>query len=434
MMKKLIEQYNAVNTNIFALVLILWSDIIKLVNELRTQVKKLMQNNRRRHGDWQYTVPSPRNYPYEWLWDSCFHAIILSHFNLRAAKAELRSLVAHQYKNGFISHVTYWEKQHNVLKVDWGLPHTSSLIQPPILALAVAKIFAKDRDLEFVEEIYPALEAFYDFIWQERRVSDTGLISIVNPDESGEDNSPRFDRALKLSPQHEVENNVEKRYALFDTYRDLGFNASKMKDFFAVEDSPFNALMAMNLEIMSRLAGTLNKPKKAKKFERKAWQLREAMRKHMLEDGVFCSLDTDTGAKIKAKTASAFFFPLSAGLYSQQEAVSVVKNHLLDEESFWLPAGVPTTAKDDPAFDPKEPSWGEPWQHPHWRGPVWMSIHWFIYHGLRKYGFEEEALCLKKKSVSLVERHGFHEYFNPLTGAGQGAKHFTWGGLVIDME
>jgi len=29
---------------------------------------------------------------------------------------------------------------------------------------------------------------------------------------------------------------------------------------------------------------------------------------------------------------------------------------------------------------------------------------------------------------------GFREYYNPFTGEGMGARGFTWGGLVLDME
>lgn len=393
-----------------------------------------MLQNRRQQDGWQYTVPATKHYPYQWLWDSCFHAIILTHFNLRAAKAELRALVSHQCRNGFVGHVTYWEKQHDVLKIDWGLPHTSSLLQPPLLALAVFRVYEKDKDKEFVEELYQPLKNFYDYIWRERRVRSSGLIGLVNPDESGEDNSPRFDEALGLPPLHEAKANTEKRHALFAKPRQCQFKTGCTSQEFWVEDAPFNTLLVWNFDLMSRLSTIVGKVKEAKDFDRRANNLKQAMREHMFKDGVYWSLSGLTGKRISAKTSSAFFFPLAAGLYSQQEAAFVVKSHLLNKDSFWLPHGVPTTAKDDPAFSADEPSWGQPWQHPHWRGPIWMSVHWFIYQGLKRYGFNREATELREKSLRLVENSGFKEYFHPLTGAGQGASNFTWGGLVIDMN
>ncbi|HEY4521110.1 MAG TPA: glycoside hydrolase, partial [Candidatus Paceibacterota bacterium] len=69
-----------------------------------------------------------------------------------------------------------------------------------------------------------------------------------------------------------------------------------------------------------------------------------------------------------------------------------------------------------------------------WRGPVWMAPHWFIYHGLVRYGYAKEAADIRAKSIALLERSGFRECFNPETGEGLGARGFTWGALVLDME
>jgi hypothetical protein len=62
-----------------------------------------------------------------------------------------------------------------------------------------------------------------------------------------------------------------------------------------------------------------------------------------------------------------------------------------------------------------------------------MVPHWFVYHGLKRYGFKEEATWLRERSTALLEKSGFREYFNPETGEGYGADNFTWGSLVVDM-
>jgi len=82
--------------------------------DLSQLIRNILVNNRRESGEHQYTVPSPESYPYQWLWDSCFHAVILTRFDTEDAKKELRSLVSRQFENGLIPHVIYWEKS-NVL-------------------------------------------------------------------------------------------------------------------------------------------------------------------------------------------------------------------------------------------------------------------------------------------------------------------------------
>jgi hypothetical protein len=34
----------------------------------------------------------------------------------------------------------------------------------------------------------------------------------------------------------------------------------------------------------------------------------------------------------------------------------------------------------------------------------------------------------------LVEKSGFREYYDPVTGEGHGAREFTWSGLLVDMH
>src|SRR5690348_17747575 len=61
------------------------------LQKIQHTAEDLMRKNRRVTDGHLYTVPAPVDYPYQWLWDSCFHAIILTHFDLPAAKAELLS-------------------------------------------------------------------------------------------------------------------------------------------------------------------------------------------------------------------------------------------------------------------------------------------------------------------------------------------------------
>lgn len=160
--------------------------------ELSIACRQLLIENRRHTGPFQYTVPSPTSYPYQWFWDSCFHAIILNHFNPEAAKKEIFSLLAKQFDNGMIPHMIYWQKSSktNFPQIKWGKKGTSTITQPPMLAFAVWQTFQKDKDLKFVHAVYPHLYHFYRYLLTERDPHDKHLIGIMNPDESGEDNSP----------------------------------------------------------------------------------------------------------------------------------------------------------------------------------------------------------------------------------------------------
>ncbi len=394
--------------------------------ELNLATRQLLFANRRHKGEFQYTLPSPNYYPYQWLWDSCFHAIILSHFSLPDAKKEILSLISKQFDNGMIPHIIYWQRgkktQFPVIK--WGKNKTSSITQPPMIAYAVWQIYQKDKDTRFVESVYPNLYHYYRYLLTERDPHEKHLVGILNPDESGEDNSPRFDLSLGLPPKQTIAESRKKRFELVRQNIECNFDAPFcMRKFFWVKDVPFNSIMAENLKKLSKLAEKLGHKEDASYFFEEADKISEAMKKWMMEDGLLYSTWKEDYEKIKVKTW-AIFAPLFANLLSQTEAKKLVEDHLLNTHEFWAQYPVTTVSMDEPPYNPEG----------FWRGSTWIAINWFIYKGLLNYSFKDIANQLKQKSQELIQKSGFREYFNPQNGEGLGAENFTWGGLVIDMD
>lgn len=394
-------------------------------NKLKDDVLRLMLKNRRQAGSFQYTVPSPDTYPYQWLWDSCFHAIILSFFDTQDAKKELFSLMSHQFDNGMIPHMIYWDKASptDFPVIEWGKTDTSTITQPPMLAYACLRIYQKDQDKSFLKQIYPSLNRFYRYLIEQRDLRGNHLMGIINPDESGEDNSPRFDSPLGLKPTQSLEVNFGKRLELVGKNLSCNFEIGEcMSNFFWVKDVPFNAIMVENLASLVEIAKRIGKEEDAKYFESQRKEIISAMRKHMLDQGIFWSVYDLDYEKIKVKTW-AIFAPFFARLYTQKEAEKIVKEHLLNKDEFNLKFLVPTVAKDELSYHPEG----------FWRGPVWMATNWFIIKGLLNYRMGDEAQKIYQSSLNLIEQSGFREQFDPETGEGLGAKDFTWGGLILDM-
>lgn len=399
---------------------------------LKDQINTLMIRNRRKSGEYQYTVPSPETYPFQWLWDSCFHAIILCHFNPEDAKKELLSLTSRQFDNGMIPHILCWDskldpKSFNnpyLTQITWGKKDTSSITQPPMIAYASLRIYQTDHDKKFLKNIYQSISKFCRYLLDQRDPHGNNLIGIINPDESGEDNSPRFDTALELPSKHTMGENFKKRLELITENKNCNFEVGTcMSNFFWVKDVPFNSIFIANLNAQAKIASILGKNEDARFFKKKAEDISKAMRKFMLEDNIFWSTFSPQYKKIKVLTW-AIFAPLFAGILTKDEAKYLVDNYLLDKNKFNLDFILPTVCKTEPSFDPEG----------FWRGPIWFCPNWFVYIGLKNYGFDEQAQRILDSSLSLIEKSGFREYFNPLTAKGLGAKDFTWGGLILDMS
>lgn len=389
---------------------------------IRDRAFALLKENRWKTNGFQYTVPSPDTYPYQWLWDSCFHAIVLAKSEPEAAMMELRALISHQFPDGMIPHIIYWVPQDQI-RFDWGTKGTSALTQPPMLAYAAWEIYKETRDDAFLAEIYPALFRFYAYLIDKRDPRDHHLAGIINPDESGEDNSPRFDNILHVPADISMQDHLKRRLELVDANRVCNFDAEQcMKRHFWVKDVPFNAILVENLRIMEHMASLLGKEDEEHFCKVNIELVSTAMRERLFDGGVFWSAVAISEYEPLKVATWAHFAPLFADLYTPEEAKAVVKQ-LFNEETFWAPYGVRTVSKQEESYRPKG----------YWRGSVWMAPHWFIYKGLMRYGLAEEARIIREKSIALIERSGFREYFDPETGEGYGARHFTWGALVADM-
>jgi len=319
----------------------------------------------------------------------------------------------------------YWDKEipNDFPVIEWGRKDSSTITQPPMIAYAVWAIYQKDSDIDFLKSVYPHIYHFYKYLLNERDPHENHLIGIMNPDESGEDNSPRFDIPLNLPSRHSFKENTQKRLNLVAQHIDCKFDAPFcMRNFFWVKDVPFNAIMVENLRCLSQIAEKIGKKGDFIYFTTKATEISKAMSKLMLEDGIFWSTYGEDYRKIRVKTW-AMFAPLFAGILTQNQANDLIKKHLLNPKEFWTKYPVPTVSIDEPSFHSEG----------FWRGPVWIATNWFIYKGLKNYGFNDIAKQIKESSIRLIQKSGFREYFDPLTGEGLGAQNFTWGALVTDM-
>ena len=55
--------------------------------------------------DYKFIAPANKEYVYQWLWDTGFHAIVLSHFDTKKEKREIRNFLIAQWKKGFLPNI-----------------------------------------------------------------------------------------------------------------------------------------------------------------------------------------------------------------------------------------------------------------------------------------------------------------------------------------
>jgi glycogen debranching enzyme len=414
-----------------------------------------------------YTMPGPGLYPHQWLWDSCFIAIGIRHYDVERAKMELLSLLRGQWSNGMIPHIVFsgghsyrrdqnfWRSQISPFAPD-GVA-TSGITQPPMLAEAVVRIGELLPVVErrsWYRQVWPSLLAYHQWLFAERDPHGEGLTLQIHPWETGLDTTPPW-----MSEMHEHllpwwvrvldttrleavvgwfrrDSHVEphgKRYstidalAMFDAQRRLrrkAYNINRILDhsLFAIEDLSFNCIFIRANEHLLHIAKSLRVDVPAELIER-ITQGRKAFED--LWDPYtesYYSRDFITHRLLKEPSVAGLL-PLYAGCITKERADLLVKS-LENEHTFGPPYPVPST--------PLNSSWFKP--NGYWQGPTWFNINWLIIDGLRRYGYHDHADALVEVMTEMAGQHGFREYYNPLDGEGHGSRDFSWtASLMLDL-
>jgi glycogen debranching enzyme len=123
--------------------------------------------------------------------------------------------------------------------------------------------------------------------------------------------------------------------------------------------------------------------------------------------------------------------PLALPDLPQEIGHRMVEQHMLNPERFWLPAGIPSVAADDPSFRRRDRD--RLTVKRYWRGPVWVNSTWLLWLGLRRLGYKEQAAELVRRMLGTVISSGLCEYYDPYDGAAMGQRQFAWSALVMEM-
>ena len=206
-----------------------------------------------------YTCPATPRYRHQWHWDSCFHAIAWCRYDVHRAREELRTVLRGGRADGFVPHTVFWHNHPRWRRAPLyatqrvrGSRHTTT-IGPPLLPFAWERVAAASSDDPgFATESLHALEAHLDWLERERDVDGDGLISIILPDESGLDDSPKYDPVYGAYAHYKPG-----YFRLVARYGRLGWSAHEIAAVHDehVEDVWVNVAYALSLRAMARLAG-----------------------------------------------------------------------------------------------------------------------------------------------------------------------------------
>ena len=416
------------------------------MRNLVNKAQKTLLNNRRKG----YTLPTNNKlYPAQWNWDSGFIALGYSYFNLNFALKEINTLLDGQWKNGMVPHILFHNTRTNYYPnyTAWNCGnkiHSSGITQPPILATIIKEILNKNRinkaQLLNIKKIVKKIKKFHEWFIKFRDPKKTGLVSILHPWESGYDNSPIWDEPMNkvkieknikykradnkvVNPEYRPLNIDYDRYVTIKNHlRKNKYNPRKVykASFFNVVDVGFNSIF---FRANKDLVILLDKFDLDKSKINKYIKITEKnfLKLYDKKKETFFSKDIKNNKKIYIPSITNYFV-LFADLNNDKinrKLIRKLKKHNSKETYFFS-----SIKPNHKSFEEKR----------YWRGPVWINCNWFIYKGLKnKDKFFSDKI--KKKTIQILEKKGFFEYFSCKNGEPMGAKNFSWSAaLYLDLK
>ena len=297
----------------------------------------------------RWSTPDRLPHRFLWLWDSVFHAI--GHRNLDGGLAEelILSVLDTQKEDGMIPHMS---------SPGW----SSDITQPPVLAWGALKVFERTGNKQFLKRVFDANAKFLGWCDQNRKPKGAELYSWNTADkvdcrcdESGMDNSPRFDEQILL------------------------------------QTIDFSCFMANEMRCMTKIAEELNLNKDY--FVESFNAIKTDINKYLWseEDGFYYDRNVADGTLHKVGSVSSFL-PLFSGVATPERAEIIVKQ-LSDPQKFGRACLIPCLEFCQPTFGTDM-----------WRGPVWINYNYMISEGFENYGMPELAENLRLGTINMVNK------------------------------
>ena len=290
-----------------------------------------------------------------------------------------------------------------------------------------------------IKKIVKKLKRYIQWFIKFRDPKKTGLISILHPWESGYDNSSIWDKPMskvKIEKNLKYKRgdikvvNPEQRplkedYDIYVTIKNhLKYNNYDPKKLykiskFNVADIGFNSIFLKALKDLLSLL---------KKFDQVSPALKSYIMKSEKQLLKLCnnknnniySYDVRNKKKILVPSITNYFI-LYADINNEVLNKKVIKNlKNFNKRKKYIFSSI---KPDHKSFEEKR----------YWRGPIWINCNWIIYQGLKNKD-KLFSRYIKNKTIDLINRNGFYEYYSSKNGKAMGAYNFSWtAALYLDF-
>ncbi len=287
--------------------------------------------------------------------------------------------------------------------------------QPPLGSLVLWDLYQRSGERSIVEASYDVVARAHRWWWDNRDPDRRGMISCGTSD-VGE--SLYKGTAFGARNETGMDNSATHDEAVYDP------NTRSLSTF----DLGLNCVVALDAEMLAKLAAVLGKTVEVEEFEAIAAGLRQRISEELWDDKrkIFANRQR-SGAFVKSLSPTSFY-PLLCGAASDEQARHLMV-HLQDDSLFAGEFGLPNATRNDPAYA----------ENVYWRGRIWPNVNYLVWLGLKRYGLEPQAQRLRAQSQELFLKSWegkriAAENYNSQTGEamdqGDTDPFYIWAGLL----
>lgn len=179
------------------------------------------------------------------------------------------------------------------------------------------------------------------------------------------------------------------------------------------EGADLNSYLYMEIQAFICIAELCGHKEDSELFHAYGERIKNAVDQFLWKEDIGFYLDRNekTGETISCMTCSGFM-PLWAGIASEEQARRVIEEHILNSDEFWrnFPVSV---------MSAKEKGYSESLLKNDlgccWRANTWIPVNYIVYQILDKYGYQDKAKELEKKTFEICNKEGAREYYTSET-------------------
>ena len=391
-----------------------------------------------------FTIPTAGLYPYQWNWDSAFVALGIATYDMDRAWREITTLIEGQWPDGMIPSILFRDDNPDYFPGPsrWGDTHgnipSTGVSQPPVLATVVRHITQGPQGGARRVEVFDAIFAWHKW-FHDARTAD-GIVATVHPWETGRDNCPEWNIGLDqmevapdLPPYTRMDNkHVNPQYRptqeQYDKYMtivhfggQIGWDQRRLTNegpFLMADPNIHFVLLRADKDLLA-MAEEMGKPAETLDQIRDWIAKGEAATDYIWNDeaGMFTARDIRTGKFSDGfSNCSALCFYADTGTPDQRARTLAHLKRINSKVGYMLPSWDPDAA----AFEAQR----------YWCGPLWPQMNYMTALGLAEQGEADLAKAVRDGLNNAIEKSGFWECFNPLTGEGCVGANFSWTAAV----